>query len=151
MTEVTPTTVIALGRCDHGDDAAALVVADELRRRLPQYVTLITSPFSDRTLHEVCRRHDRVFVIDAMPPGTTPGSIRRIDPRTDELPAHRRGPSDVDLADVVTMVRTDDPGTDALVVYGIEGRWSTPQAGISPEVAAAAHDLAERILDAVQP
>ncbi|HSJ46069.1 MAG TPA: hypothetical protein VK923_15455 [Euzebyales bacterium] len=40
--------------------------------------------------------------------------------------------------------------TDLVVeLFCIEGRWFTPQAGVSPEVVAAVHDLADRVLGAL--
>lgn len=50
------------------------------------------------------------------------------------------------LADVVDAVRSvpDDPSVE---LFGIEGRWFTPRAGVSQEVAAAVHALADRVLN----
>jgi Ni,Fe-hydrogenase maturation factor len=95
------------------------------------------------------RLHDTVYAIDTMGGGCTPGAVRRFDPGSDQLPAScpHRG-QQVSLVDVVDAA---DSGRDdrAVVLFGIQGRWFTPRAGVSPEVAAAVHDVADRALDAL--
>ena len=75
--------------------------------------------------------------------------MHRIDPRSEQLPArYPHGGQQVSLVDVVDAARSGR-NDRAVVLFGIEGRWFTPQAGVSPEVAAAVHDLADRVLNAL--
>lgn len=140
--------VIALGRHDRGDDAAGLVVADIVRRRLPRDVTVVTAPAGLADLADVLHRHDIVFVVDALRAGREPGAVRHFD-AADDPPAPRCGLHELGLADVVTGARTRAVAPRQVIAIGIEGRWFTPEAGLSPEVCGAAHDVADEILGAV--
>ncbi len=149
MTNTTTTAaVIALGRHDRGDDAAGLLVADILKRRLPHDVTVVAAPAGLADLTDVWW-HDVVFVIDALRPGHEPGAVHRFDPAAGDPPAPRCGLHELSLADVVTGARTRDVPPRKVVVIGIEGRWFTAQAGMSPEVCGAVHDVADEIVGAV--
>lgn len=144
-----PTAIIAFGRCDHGDDAAGLMVADILEQHRPGELTIVRAPTARDEVHDVLQVHDTVYAIDTMRTGGTPGAVRRIDPEGDQLPAsYPSGGEQVSLVDVVEAAVT---GRNELVVvvFAIEGRWFTPQAGVSPEVAAAVHDLADSVLAAL--
>lgn len=136
------TAVIVFGRSDHGDDAAGLMLADILEHHLPGELTVVRSPRAPGELQDVLRLHDTVYAIDTLHTGDTPGVVRRIDSGGDRLPASYP-PADqrVSLVDVIDAA-DEDNGEPAVVVFGIEGRWSNRRAGISPEVAAAVHDLA---------
>lgn len=148
MASTATAAVIGLGRHDRGDDAAGLVVADILRRRLPDTVTVVTAPTGLSDLAEVLRVHDVVFVVDALRPGREPGAVRHFDPAAD-APAPPCGLHEPSLGDVVTGAQTQVIAPRRLVGIGIEGRWFTPEAGVSPEVCGAARDVADEILDAV--
>jgi hydrogenase maturation protease len=151
MTSTTTTAVIALGGCDHGDDAAALLVADILRRRVSDRVTLVEAPGAEGDLGDVWLRHDTVYLLDTVRTGSRPGKVHRIDPMTDALPpGHGDRSSDLSLRDVISLARTRRGRTHDLVVLGIEGRWFRPESGVSPEVAAAAHRVSEQIIGAVR-
>ena len=144
-----PTAVIAFGRCDHGDDAAGLMVADILEQHRSGELTIVRAPTARDEVHDVLQVHDTVYAIDTMRTGGTPGAVRRIDPEGDQLPAsYPRGGEHVSLVDVIESTVS---GRNELVVvlFAIEGRWFTPQAGVSPEVAAAVHDLADSVLAAL--
>ncbi len=152
MTRTTASTataaVIALGRHDRGDAAAGLVVAEILRQRLPDDVTVVTAPAGLADLVDVLRRHEVVFVVDALRPGRRPGAVHRFDPSAD-APAPECGQHALSLADVVTDARTREVAPREVIAIGIEGRWFTPEAGVSPEVCGAAHDVADEIVGAV--
>lgn len=144
-----PTAVIAFGRYDHGDDAAGLMLADILEQHRPGGLTIVRAPTARGEVHDVLQLHDTVYAIDTMCTGGTPGAVRRIDPRSEQLPArYPHGGQQVSLVDVVDAARSGR-NDRAVVLFGIEGRWFTPQAGVSPEVAAAVHDLADRVLNAL--
>lgn len=143
------TAVIALGRHDRGDDAAGLVVAEILRQRSPNDITVIAAPTGVAEFADVWRRHDLVFVVDSLRAGKAPGAVRRFDPSSDDPPAPDCGLHEIGLADVVTGTGAPADWPSEMVVIGIEGRWFTRQAGLSPEVCDAVHNVAEQILGAV--
>lgn len=144
-----PTAVIAFGRCDRGDGAAGLVLADILEQHRPVGLTILRAPTARGEVQDVLELHDTVYAIDTTCSGGTPGAVRRIDPRSDQLPdRYPHSGQPVSLVDVVDAARSggDDP---AVVLFAVEARWFTAQAGVSPEVAAAVHDLADGVLDAL--
>lgn len=98
-------------------------------------------------LLDIWKRHDRVFVIEVISSGARPGAVHRFDPAIDDIPAAFGlvlGNHDITCA--VATARWRRSGRSSLIVYGIEGKRFTAQAGVSPDVATAAHDVAERIL-----
>jgi hydrogenase maturation protease len=146
-----PTAVIAFGRCDHGDDAAGMMLADILEQHRPGDLTIVRAPTARGDVQEVLRLHDTVYAIDTVRTGDRPGAVRRFDPGGGQLPAtYPHGGQQVSLVDVVDAVNSGHNDA-AVVLFGIEGRWFTSRAGVSPEVAAAVHDLADQVLNAVTP
>lgn len=141
------TAIIAVGRCDRGDGVAGLVVGDVLRRRGPRHATVIDVSTDGFNLLDVWKRHDRVFVVEVVRSGALPGVVHRIDPAVEDIPATFGlvlGNHDITCA--VATARWRRSGRSSLIVYSIEGQRFTARAGVSPDVATAAHDVAERIL-----
>lgn len=143
-----PTAVIAFGRCDHGDDAAGLMLADILEQHRPGELTIVRAPTAHGDVRDVLRLHDTVYAIDALRTGDTPGAVHRFDPGCCLPASYPHRSQQVSLADVVDAASSGHDDV-AVVLFGIEGRWFTPQAGVSPEVAAAVHDVADRVLGAL--
>jgi hydrogenase maturation protease len=138
--------VIAVGRADRGDHAAGLVAADIVRRRLADRVTIIRTARGPTDWRQVSG-HAAVFVVDANAAAGTPGAVERTDMISDDVTVRvDERLRDLGLAEVVTLARRERELPHVLVVYRIEGRCFTTQAGVSPEVAASAHSVAEQIL-----
>lgn len=150
MTDAPParTAVIAVGRADEGDHAVGLVTADILRRRLGDQVTVIHLPAGVVDLDEVAR-HEAVFVVIAAPECDRPGAVARVDVRDEVSTGEDDRLEELGLREIVALVRREGTTPRAMVLYRIEGKRFTTQAGVSPEVALSAHRVADEILTEV--
>ena len=101
-----PIAVIAIGRCDHGDDAAGLVLADVLECHGTPELTIIRTPAARGDVRDALRLHDVVYAVDAMRTGDAPGTLCAVSPRpaTSCRVSYPHGARGVSLADVVDAV-----------------------------------------------
>jgi hydrogenase maturation protease len=140
--------VVGFGNPDRGDDGVGVLVAQNLRARLPAGVT-ISARFDDAlSLIDDWANFDALVCVDAAEPMGTPGRIHRIDLTTRDLPhnltltsSHAFG-----LAEVIALARTLELAPQNIVVYAIEGRCFDNGAPLTPDVAVAAAETAERII-----
>jgi len=140
--------VVGIGNPDRGDDGIGPLVAQLLAGRVPPDVAIIKRTGDTLGLIEDWAGHDAVVLVDAAAPGTTPGSVRRIDLLKDELPAdlslsstHAFG-----VANTVGLARTLGLLPRSLIVYAVEGGNFGPGVPLSPAVAAAADEVVARII-----
>lgn len=142
--------VIGVGNPDRGDDGVGTEVLGRLEGRVPTGVRLVRLSGADPAqIIEAWAGADRVFLVDAMVSGAPAGTVRRFDAVAGPLPA------EVSLASThalgagtaIEMARVLGRLPRSLVVYAIEGATFTVGAGMSPAVAAAAAEVAGRILE----
>jgi hydrogenase maturation protease len=118
---LTDTLVIGLGNSWRGDDGAGPAVArgllDEVQARVRVREGEPVGLIEDWT------GADAVIVVDAVSSGAPPGTIHRLDPISEPIPAalsqgstHAFG-----LADTIELARTLARLPPSLTVYGIEG------------------------------
>jgi hydrogenase maturation protease len=89
---------------------------------------------------------DRVWLIDAARSGAPPGTVRRIDCATDSVPARPTTSSHgFGVAAAIELARALGTLPPHCILYAIEAADFTPGAALSPAVARAAQDVAERI------
>jgi hydrogenase maturation protease len=118
---LTDTLVIGLGNSWRGDDGAGPAVARGLRDAVLARVHAYEG--EPVGLIEHWASADAVIVIDAVSSGAPPGTIHRLDPLSEPIPAalsqgstHAFG-----LAETIELARALDRLPDRLTVYGIEG------------------------------
>jgi hydrogenase maturation protease len=132
--------VIGVGNRDRGDDAAGPIVCDRLRVRRAADATLrlivCEGSILDLGLH--WHPDDRVVIVDAMQPGTAPGSIVTFDATVEPLPTPGAvSTHEIDVSVAVELARAIGRMPEQLLVIGIEAAqtvWGTPP---SPQVDAA--------------
>jgi hydrogenase maturation protease len=139
--------VVAVGNPDRADDGVGLLVATRLAGRLPPDVALLTGSGDVFSLVEDWVGFDAVVCIDAAAPMGTPGRIDRIDtvldlPRDMSLASsHGFGLAEaIALADALGLL----PPT--FIVYAIEGGVFDGGTAMTPEVTAAAAQVADRVV-----
>lgn len=140
--------VVAIGNPDRGDDGVGALVATQLAGRLPPGVALVARSGDLLALVEDWRGCDAVVCIDAAAPIEAPGRIHRIDAGAGELP---RGASPTSthgfgLAEALAladMLRSRPP---TVIVYAIEGAGFAGGAAMTPAVAVAAAEVADRVV-----
>jgi hydrogenase maturation protease len=86
-----------------------------------------------------------VIVVDAVSSGAPPGTIHRLDPLSEPIPAalSQRSTHAFGLAETIELARTLDRLPPRLTVYGIEGERFTAGQQLSPPVAAAVDAVRE--------
>ena len=146
---MSDTLVIGLGNSFRGDDGAGPAVArgllDDVLARVRAYEG---EPVG---LIEEWTGADAVIVVDAVSSGAPPGTIHRLDPLAQPIPAalsqgstHAFG-----LAETIELARALDRLPRRLVVYGIEGERFTAGEELSPAVTRAVEhvrwELRERL------
>ena len=142
---MSDTLVIGLGNSWRGDDGAGPAVArgllDEVQARVRVYEGEPVGLIEDWT------GADAVIVVDAVSSGAPPGTIHRLDPLSEPIPAglsqgstHAFG-----LAETIELARTLDRLPPRLTVYGIEGERFTAGQQLSPPVSAAVDAVCEEL------
>lgn len=140
--------VIGVGNPDRGDDGVGHRVVSHLEARgLPEAALHTTEGADPGTLIEKWRTAAAAYLADAMVSGAAPGTIRRFDAAAGPLPDGVRLASTHTLgaATALEMARALGRLPPVCVVYGIEGAGFEFDAGLSPEVEAAAGEVAEMI------
>lgn len=142
------TVVIGVGNELRGDDAAGLVVARLLERKVPDGVKVLCCEGEPVSLLAAWEGHDRAVVVDATQSGAEAGTIRRIAAHEGPLPPALGTSSThlLGLADAVELARALGRLPATTIVYGIEGVTFASGAGLSDPVAAAAERVAAAVL-----
>jgi hydrogenase maturation protease len=141
---VQPPLVIGCGNRDRGDDAAGLLVAEELRK-LGINAAMCSGESS--ALLELWRAADRVILIDAVQTGAPLGTIHVWNAQ--EMRTRKksgRSTHALGLAQAIDLARTLDLLPRELTIFGIEARSFAPGARSSPEAEEAMHEVVERVL-----
>jgi len=140
--------VAAIGNPDRGDDGVAALVARRLAGRLPEGVGLVVRSADLVSLIDAFAGLDALLCVDAVAPIAAPGRIHRIDVSLKDLPreilpvsSHACG-----LSETLALARTLGTLPGKAIVYGIEGLDFGVGAPMTPAVAAAAEEAADRIL-----
>ncbi len=140
--------VVGLGNLDRGDDGVGAIVADRLAGRLPPDVAVLARSSDMLSLIEDWAGVDALICVDAAAPTGTPGRIRRIDLAAEDLPrdisftsSHALG-----FADAIGLARALQLAPQEVIVYAVEGRCFDGGAKLTPAVAGAAGEAADRIV-----
>lgn len=140
--------VVCIGNPDRGDDGVGAAVAGRLAGRLPPGAELVTRSGDLLALVDDCAGFDALVCVDAAAPAGRPGCVRRLDLACDSLPTDHAGSSshEFGLAAAIGLARALQCAPRNIVVYAVEGRRFDGGAPMSVEVAAAAEDVAGRIM-----
>lgn len=143
--------VAGIGNPDRGDDAIGLLVAERLAHRLPPGVPLLTRSGDLLGLIDDWADYKALVCIDAAAPMGAPGRIHRIDAAAGELPTGLSPASShaFGLAEAIALARALGAMPGQAVVYAIEGARFDAGAPMTPAVAEAAAEAAERIVHEV--
>jgi hydrogenase maturation protease len=144
MTCPRPIRVIGVGS-PFGDDAVAWHVVDRLEESLKHEVEFHRVGGGQRLL-EILDGEGTLVLIDALAPGTTPGTIRRFEWPDANLLALRPGTThDMNPLDALKLAGILGIQPARVVVFGIEARVAAAGEGLSETVAAAVPALVDRI------
>jgi len=140
--------VMGIGNADCGDDGVGPLVVGKLAGRLPPAVALLARGSDMLSLLDDWTGFNSLICVDASRPDGAPGRIRRLDLAIDAVPEvlSRASSHDFGLLDAIGLARALQCAPADIVIYAIEGGRFDSGTPITPEVAAAAGVVAERIL-----
>jgi hydrogenase maturation protease len=140
--------VVGLGNPDRGDDGIGPLVVKKLTGLLPADVVIATPPADVLALMAEWMDFDALIFVDAAAPLTTPGRIHRFDLATTELPRDATLTSShaLGLAETIGLARVLQQAPQDIIVYAVEGACFAGDGPITPEVAAAAAEVADRVV-----
>jgi hydrogenase maturation protease len=140
--------VLGVGNPERGDDAAGPAVARLLRGLLPVGVKVIEHDGEPTNFLAEIAGVGVVFAIDACASGAPPGTIRRFDVAAAPLPEIGIGLSThgFGFATAIELARSLSQLPPRCIVYAVEGLLFEPGAPLSPSVAAAVDEVAQRVL-----
>lgn len=139
--------VIGIGNPDRGDDGAGRAVARLLAGRLPADVELTEHGGETTGLLARLDGAAAAFLIDACASGAPAGTIHRFDAADRKLPhsAFAASSHGMGLAEAVELARALGQLPPRCIVYAIEGGSFASGAALTPAVAAASGDVADRL------
>ena len=140
--------VVGIGNRDRGDDGFGPAVAHRLMERVPSTVRILERSGDALAMIEDWDGIPSVIVIDAMAPISKPGQVHRFDLTESPLPigfapssSHALG-----VAETVELARSLGRLPQCLLAYLVEGEQFETGVPLSPVIAAAVADVAERVL-----
>jgi len=141
--------IIGVGNPYRGDDAAGVLAARRLRDAELDSFTVLEHSGEGASLMETWKGADAVILMDAVSSGSPPGTIHRLEPLTNPLPAQMFQSSThaFSLAQAIEMARAFDDLPAAVIVFGIEGQDFQAGTELSPEVSKALPELVRRVLE----
>jgi hydrogenase maturation protease len=139
--------VIGVGNPDRGDDLAGRAVAQRLYGTVPDIVTVAESDGEATALIDCFDGVGSAYLVDACLSGVAAGTVRRFDVVDGPLPQHLFGVSThgFGLAQAIELARALGQLPRRCVVYAIEGGSFEAGAPITPSVAGAVSDVAQRL------
>ena len=144
--------IIGVGNPFRGDDAAGLLVAQLLKNMGLHSAKIVEHSGEGASLMETWRGASVVILIDAVSSASVPGTIHRLEPVRQPLPAQMFQSSThaFSLPHAIEMARALKELPPHLLVFGIEGLNFQAGAKLSPEVRAALPEVANRVRKAVE-
>jgi hydrogenase maturation protease len=140
--------VAAIGNPDRGDDGFASAVARRLRGHLRSGVCILERNGDALALIEDWNGIPYVILIDAAAPVAKPGRVHRLDLTDSPLPTGfaPRSTHTFGVAETIELARSLGRLPERLVAYLVEGEQFATGAPLSPAVADAVEDVAQRIV-----
>ncbi len=143
--------VIGVGNAYRGDDGAGVAVADLLRSRAAPALDVLVCELEPTRLLDAWEGADAAFVVDAVASGMPAGTVHRFDAAT-PLPRQIFGSASthaLGIAEAVELARALGRLPERTIVFGIEGTTFEAGGDMSPAVADAAREVADRIVEEV--
>jgi len=127
--------LVGVGNEFSTDDALGVLVAREIRRRLPTGLRVVEASGEGASLLEIWKGAPGVIIVDAIN-GPMPGDIHRFDVSATRIPkslslfsSHAFG-----VAEAIEMARELHELPPVAILYGIEGEAFEPGVGLSDSV-----------------
>lgn len=140
--------LIGVGNYYRSDDAAGLQVVRQLKDDVLDAVTLLEHSGEGAALMEAWKGADAVIVIDAVSSGAPPGTIHRLEPFPEPLPAamFKHSTHAFSIPQAIELSRTLNQLPGRLIIFGIEGRNFEAGTELSAPVAEALPEVAKQVI-----
>jgi hydrogenase maturation protease len=143
--------LIGIGNEYRRDDGVGLMIARQLRSRLPPHVPVLELSGEGATLMEAWQTAAIVYVFDAVRSHSTPGTIHQIDAQAQTVPTQffHYSTHAFSLAEAVELARVLNQLPSKLLLYGIEGVDFGSGVGLSDCVEVAVPKVIDRVLQQI--
>jgi hydrogenase maturation protease len=143
--------ILGIGNPERGDDAIGYEVVRLLRGRLPAEFEALQCPGEATAIVQELEDADVAVLVDATVSGAPPGTVHRFDVTGQVLPSRLAEVSShgFGLAQAIELARALGSLPRRCIVYAIEAAQLEPSAALSAEVARAAGQVTECILDEI--
>ena len=145
---MTRTVVIGIGNRLRGDDAAGVVVAEQLRPRVRDGVEVVSCDEEPSRLMEAWEGAESVLLVDTVSSGSPPGTLHRVEAGEQAVPARtfRSSTHAIGIADTIELARALGRLPRRVRIYGIEAGGFTTGAALTPAVESAVAFLVKDVL-----
>jgi len=153
MTASKPTAVIGIGNAFRTDDAVGLYVAEQVRSRGLEGVSVVEGIPDGYALIDAWAGADRAYVVDCASSGAAPGTTYRFDAVRESIPAELfsgLSTHSIAVTDAIDLARTLGRLPAELVVYGIEGENVSAGHGLTSAVQASADRIVDAVLEEIR-
>ncbi|MGE5140454.1 MAG: hydrogenase maturation protease [Rudaea sp.] len=139
--------IIGIGNQERCDDGVGLVVARNLAAKNLPNLTVIEARGDISALTDVWKGAKNVILIDAVCSGQEPGTVHRLDARTERVPTgiFRRSCHSLGIGEAIEIARSMNQLPERVTVYAIDGKDFDIGIGLSREVVRAARRVVESI------
>jgi hydrogenase maturation protease len=129
--------VIGVGNPLRGDDAAGIAVADQVRARAPEGVSVRVCEEEPTRLIDSFGEADVAFVVDAVSTGAAAGTVHRWDASEAAVPSRelRSSTHALGIGEALELARALGRLPARTVVFGVEGSDFVAREGMTPAVA----------------
>jgi len=149
MTRSSSAVIVGIGNSVCKDDGVGLSVARAVRNLALGSVTVIEGISDGYSLIDIWHGFRKAIVIDCVVSGGVAGQIFRFDALNDDIPAglfDGHSTHSISAIKAIALGRTLGRLPRSLILYGIEGKDFTAGESLTPEVAEAARQVAQQIV-----
>lgn len=140
--------IIGLGNHYRKDDGVGLVVAENIKAQNYRGVKVIDGISDGMALLEAWSEVKKVYIVDAVISGVSPGTIYRFDALNGKIPAEiftGYSTHSFNIVETIELAKTLNELPDLLIVYCIEGVDFEAGTGLTPELEKAAVNVSNMI------
>lgn len=140
--------MIGIGNRLRGDDAAGILVAEQLRPRVPEGIEVVSCDEEPSRLMEAWEGAESVLLVDTVSSGAPPGTLHSFDAGGEAVPARtfRSSTHAIGIADTIELARALGRLPGRVRVYGVEAGGFTTGAELTPAVESAVAFLVHDVL-----
>lgn len=140
--------MIGVGNLYRSDDAVGTLIARKIKSIALDRVAIKELSGEGTSLMDSWLGHDKVFIVDAVSSGASPGCVHRMDASSEPIPSKFFSCSthDFGVAEAIEMARTLDQLPRQMLLFGIEGKNFQHGERMSAEVEQAMELVVDEIL-----